>query len=1327
MKSKKVFFGALIIVLVIFASYGLLVVGDYIGRAADTHAGRAGNIYELVITHRVPVTEWSGIYGVAVRVAGYFNQQSESINGGSTEETNLLFDCIQAGIENEVYASIALPADIDWNSIQAATPAQVDAYLSKATTDFDSATNTFTQVVTVEIGSQLVSAPAVYTYKENEGTPATYSTALLRDGSGNILYVSKLTNFTQGFNGRTYNYQMLLPVAGNTTPEYYFYTDPFDECPEGVGTEPPTSLVIGNVSDTAGNRIEGVIVDVAGESALSDATGFYSVEPSTGQHYIIAIKEGYEVYQSNLSVFSNTTTVHDIILIEQVETNPATGVGSGVGTGTGPGTGPGEDDPGDSTSTGEGPGEIPPIPFVEQPTQIEGTDYIISLNELKRKIRPGEFLQESIYIFSFKKETITVTFEIEGTAFDLIDFDTQTLVLEPNSNGNVVLTIFGRAPEGVYNGTLKIDGDINASVPVVIEIVSKNKLPVEALQMDIETARKEVLPGDALKFKTDLRNLLIEHPYAVTLLYTIQPAEGGEVVWSETSNTYLQTAFSIIHTAKLPNDLPPGDYILRATASYLGLTSGSSTLFSVTVPFWQRMLFGLRYWHWLLILLAILLLGGSGYWYYRRQQAKKKFHLKVEYSELPQPGPRSIYVGKIAETDHKTYFNLESFKTHTIVAGSTGGGKSVSAQVVIEEALEKDVAVIAFDPTAQWTGMLRPCKDKTMLNLYPLFGMKKTDARAFNGNVRMILDAREKIDIQKYVKPGEIQVFCFHKLNPKDMDIVVANAIRSIFASGPQESKPLKIMFVFDEVHRLLPKFGGSGDGFLQIERGCREFRKWGMGIMLISQVLSDFVGTIKANINTEIQMRTRDEGDLERIRQKYGEDVLRSLVKATVGSGMVENPAYNRGQPYFVAFKPLKHSVERMSDDEIQQYNDYNDKMDNLFFSLNQLEEAGVDVFDLRLELKLALDKVKAGNFNMVDVYLEGLVPRIDKQWDALGKKPKQFERELVDLSEIKAELDKAKSERDKYEAENKKESGGDASEKKEIGWNDDVTPDKMLNLVNGMIVINLSSLFDELTAMKDDDLEKHFVPEQKNDFAQWVMNVVGDTKLAYNLYTAKTKDEMLASLQLKKDGKDIPDAKPPAWLAGATKPAAPNTPSAPSPKAQEPAQEDLAKEAQPIATQPTELSGAASAANESSAPTANALPPTQESPATEAASAPAETAQPPKQSAPIPPAPAQTQSSEDAFKQYSKEPAEQPHGKWDHLIADPSKAFKLEDGTALTSVLELKEYLPGMPEDIFSKHVGQDYNHFADWVNGVFHDEGLASKIREAHSKEDLLALLG
>jgi len=244
-------------------------------------------------------------------------------------------------------------------------------------------------------------------------------------------------------------------------------------------------------------------------------------------------------------------------------------------------------------------------------------------------------------------------------------------------------------------------------------------------------------------------------------------------------------------------------------------------------------------------------------------------------SQLPKPGPRSAYIGKIAETNYKAYFDLDQLTTHTLVAGSTGGGKTVAAEVIVEEALMKGAAVIVFDPTAQWTGFLRKCTDKKMLSYYAKFGMKKSDARSFNGNIYQVMNARELIDIKKYMVPGEISIFAINRLDPADADILVTNIIRQVFHANLPEARELKLIIIFDEVHRLLPKFGGSGEGFIQIERACREFRKWGVGLILISQVLTDFVGETKANINTEIQMRTRDQGDLDRIKNKYGSCLL--------------------------------------------------------------------------------------------------------------------------------------------------------------------------------------------------------------------------------------------------------------------------------------------------------------------------------------------------------------------------------------------------------------------------------------------------------------------
>jgi hypothetical protein len=850
---------------------------------------------------------------------------------------------------------------------------------------------------------------------------------------------------------------------------------------------------------------------------VTDENGFYNMTTEAGETRIIAIKENYQVYESNITIPEGNSTQHNIIMEleaeeqKEYETPPAE---QNVGPDFGPDVGPGE------------------IPYREErPSEIEGKEFWIPVKQITKKIRAAEFAQEVIHIQSFKNTGIQLQFNITGDVRKLTMMDKKGMFIGAKGLDDLTLTFFGNSSPGIYNGTLNITGGINNTIPISIEILDKEKSPVQALLMEVSVPEKDYFPGSLVRFKTALTNMLTDQQYPVGLTYTIQNINGNETLWTHQTNVFLRTSLSIIKNYELPPDLSTGEYIIRASASYLDLTSSSTAVFTVTEPFYQHLLFGkIRVWQAFLIGIGLAFLIFGLIMLRREIEAKKKYHLKVEYSQLPKPGPGTIYVGKVAETNNKTYFEVENFKTHTIVAGSTGGGKSFAAQVIVEELLEKDVAIIAFDPTAQWTGFLRKLENKGLLNLYSGFGMKQNAAKSFKGNIREITDPKEIINIKKYMKPGEIQVFALHKLDPKDIDVFVANTVREVFHEGFDESQELRLCLVYDEVHRLLSKFGGSGEGFIQIERACREFRKWGIGVILISQVLADFVGQIKANINTEVQMRTRDEGDLDRIKTKYGDEVLKSLVKASVGTGMVQNAAYNRGRPYFVTFKPIKHSVERLSDDEIEKYNEYNDIIDQMQYELEQLEKLDQDVFDLKLELKLALDKVKAGGFNMAKIYIDGLKPRIEKLWKKLGKKPKKLEREKVSEEEMKKELERAKIEREKAEAEEGEKGEKDEGDKKEASpterFNRDVPPNKMLKLNNGMLVVNPRDLYAEVEAMKDSVFKSH-VNDNKNDFAEWFRNAVGDYELADLLESTKDRKRILELLDKRSKGEKLSKRK--------------------------------------------------------------------------------------------------------------------------------------------------------------------------------------------------------
>jgi hypothetical protein len=616
-------------------------------------------------------------------------------------------------------------------------------------------------------------------------------------------------------------------------------------------------------------------------------------------------------------------------------------------------------------------------------------DYKISRDRIERRLGIETIFKDFITISNLKDQPFEVVLEVTGEAKDLMKIESKGFMIKGNSSVDAILEIYGKKL-GSYDGYLEISGDINERIPIHINVTEK--LLSSRILLKVTTPKREFNKNELLKVKIDVTKLIATESYNVSFSYGIKGKDNFSYQLEE-ETLEVKNSFPLLKEFKLP-EIESGEYFFEVRAEYLNISTSSMAGFLIKKPFLSYLVFGI-------IPVWTIITGGALITAFiflviilkKFIARKKKYKGKVDFKTLPKKTANSIWLGKIAETNIKTYLDMNQLLTHTIVAGATGGGKSISAQVIIEEALLKGSAVVVFDPTAQWSGMLRKCEDKNMLKYYHQFGLKPSDARAFNGNIKQINNPREFIDIKRYIKPGEIQIFSINKLEPKDIDIFISNIINTIFKANLPESPELKLLLVYDEVHRLLSRFGGSGEGFIQLERACREFRKWGIGILLISQVLSDFVGEIKANINTEIQTRTIDEGDLERIKTKYGSDILRSLVRGDVGIAMIQNSEYNRGRPYFVNFRPILHNTRRLSDEELEKYNKYNAEVDELDWQIEQLEKEGVDVFDLRMELKLVLDKIKSGSFNVVDIYLEGLKPRIEREWEKLGKKAKPRE----------------------------------------------------------------------------------------------------------------------------------------------------------------------------------------------------------------------------------------------------------------------------------------------------------------------------------------------
>jgi septum formation inhibitor MinC len=225
----------------------------------------------------------------------------------------------------------------------------------------------------------------------------------------------------------------------------------------------------------------------------------------------------------------------------------------------------------------------------------------------------------------------------------------------------------------------------------------------------------------------------------------------------------------------------------------------------------------------------------------------------------------------------------------------------------------------------------------------------------------------------------------------------------------------------------------------------------------------------------------------------------------------MFVNPAYNHGKPYFINFRPILHNTRRLSDEELDKYNQYNDILDDLEYQIEQLEQEKIDVFDFNMELKLMKDKLMTGNFSVVDIYLEGLKPRVEKEWQKLGKKPKKRELQLVSAEAIQKSVQEAQKSRAEFE---KQEAATQVKvQKEEVKENVDTKIVQPLTFDNGIMISSLKELKEVLPNL-DDDVFKVHVNDTKNDIAKWISDNFSPED-GSRLQNIKTKSEMVKGLQ--------------------------------------------------------------------------------------------------------------------------------------------------------------------------------------------------------------------
>ena len=605
-------------------------------------------------------------------------------------------------------------------------------------------------------------------------------------------------------------------------------------------------------------------------------------------------------------------------------------------------------------------------------------------------IYSGQTINKTLLLKNIINNTVDVELSISGEKIQkfLTIFEEKfTLIKNNNHQSNIIVNIPDEEKPATYNGYLMIKADgRQKNIPILLSITPK---PINLYDIEVKVRTDKVsLNGEHLVFDVQIKNPQPEQG-VLNMFYSITPVSksgitGDFILGNETliftGQKSLVKEFMLNLTDPnniiALNNLTRGKYILKVGivgTDYFGVTT-----FEVTKPFWTKQKINFALFD--LILLLIGLLIYVGYRVIHSRILKNKRYITPVYNLLPKKSSKGFWLGLLAEAKKKAWYDSSDLTTHVLTAGSTGAGKSVSASVFVEEALMKKIPVVVFDPTSQWTGFLKPCQDEKLLRYYSKFGLDpKNDPRSFKGLIYNVKNPNLNLDFDKLMTPGEITVFNLAYLKTGEYDVAVKNIIQTMFGVQWDESPDLKLVVVFDEVHRLLDKYGGHG-GYVALEKACREFRKWGIGVIMASQVNADFKEAVQGNILTEVQLNTKSLEDINKISEKYGIEYSNRVTRQGIGVAMIQNAKYNRGKPWFVQFRPTLHSPHKISEKELKLYTSYSDIIDKYEVRIAKIKSLGRDVTDLELEFHLAKNKLKEGHFRMVNIYLESLKNSIKK-----------------------------------------------------------------------------------------------------------------------------------------------------------------------------------------------------------------------------------------------------------------------------------------------------------------------------------------------------------
>ncbi|WP_435098821.1 helicase HerA domain-containing protein [Halarchaeum sp. P4] len=235
---------------------------------------------------------------------------------------------------------------------------------------------------------------------------------------------------------------------------------------------------------------------------------------------------------------------------------------------------------------------------------------------------------------------------------------------------------------------------------------------------------------------------------------------------------------------------------------------------------------------------------------------------------------RHLPVGETADGDPLELPTVEILTGRGFVTGKSGGGKSNTTSVVLEELLERQYPVMVVDTDGEYYGLkeeyelLHAGADEGCdIQVSPEHA-ERLATIALEENVPVILDVSGFLD-------------------ENEADELVFETARHLFAKEKKLKKPF--LLVIEEVHEYIPEGAGLGEtGRMLIKVGKRG-RKHGLGVVGISQRPADVKKDFITQANWLVWHRLTWENDTKVVGRIVGSEYKDEVPDLDAGEAFVQ------------------------------------------------------------------------------------------------------------------------------------------------------------------------------------------------------------------------------------------------------------------------------------------------------------------------------------------------------------------------------------------------------------------------------------------------------